>query len=371
MRIVLYEMKKIWNWKIIVLLIIITTLFYQMFLYYPIEEFRNNHPHIEGHDLSVEMVERYGSNITEEQLSEFVTEKQSLSESEFNLIVESNPIFEEAGIKNYEDYYLLSQKNFENPEELTNEEHQALASFDDEQTDFIVYQFERIKDLAKGTSDVESNSILDEYTFNTTMTYIGQLAILIVLLSLILVSPLVVNDRTKNMHFLQYTSKKGRKTFDIQIIASLISTFVLTTLCVVIFGSLILRNDLLVFWNSNVNSFLNLSLGSLWFELSFGEYISIAILFIYIINLSVIIGAFIISRYSQNVITMIMKLIPVFAIIAIIFNVLFHEMFSPYNWFYHMTTIIGIEGIFSITLLVIAVALILFTLKREKHIDIY
>lgn len=371
MRNVLYEMKKIWDWKIIAILIIIATLFYQIFLYYPIEEFRNNHPHIESHDLAVEMVERYGSTITEEELSEFILVKESLTESEFNLLLESTPAFEEAGIKNYEDYYLFNQKSFDKPKEVTKEEKEALEAIRDGQGDYILYKFQTIHKLADEMPQGKSNSILNEYTFATTMAYISQLAILIVLLSLILVSPLVVNDRTKNMHFLQYTSKNGRKTLNTQIVAALISTFVLTTLCIVLFGGMILRNDILIFWNSDVNSFLNPWVGTLWFQLTFGEYISIALLFIYILNISVVTFAFIISRYSENMITMIMKLIPIFAVITITFNVLFHEMFSPYNWFYQITNIVGIEGIFSVILLVISVALILFTLKREKHIDIY
>lgn len=373
MKIILYELKKIWNWKIIGLMVIIASLFYQMFLYYPIEHFRDNHPHIEGHDLAVEMTERYGTNITEEELEEFIHDKKYINELEFETIVETSPVFEEVGITTYEDYQLLNNKFFEKPEELTNEEQEAIKIMhNDEQTDYRIYIIDRINAIAEDDSYIyKSNSILDGYTFETTMTYIGQLAILILLLSLLLVSHLVVSDRTKHVHFLQYTSTNGRKILSLQMVAVMISAFLLTTLCIVVFGGIILRNDILVFWDNNVNSFLNSFIGEPWFELTFGEYILISILFIYILTLSVTLVTFIISRFSQNMVTMIMKLIPVFAVTTIIFNVLFNQMFTPHNLFYQLTSIVGVEGLLSVVLLVAALVATFFTLKKEKYIDIY
>ncbi len=373
MKIIWYELKKIWNWKIIGLLILIAILFYHMFLYYPIEHFRSNHPHIEGHDLAVEMTERYGTTLSEDELEEFLQEEKYINEREFETIVETSPVFEEAGIVTFEDYQSLNNKFFEGSEELTAEEEEALDILhNDEQTDYSLYKRDRINAIMEDQSyTYGSNSILDSYTFETTVNYIGQLAVLTLLLSLVLVSPLVVKDRTRNIHFLQYTSKNGRKILKQQLIAVLLSAVVLTTVAVIVFGRLILRNDLLVFWNNGVDSFLNSRMSDMWFHLTFGEYISLALLLIYFLNISLVLLAFVISRYSQNRISMIMKLIPLFAVFAAFGSALFNWMLSPSNRLYRLLSLVGLEGILTAVLFVIAASLMIFSLKREKRIDIY
>lgn len=367
MKIIFYEMKKIWSWKIIGVLVLITAIFYQMFLYYPIENFSTNHPHIEEHNLTVEMVERYGIQITEEEFESFISEKQAIYEAELDTYFETLAVFKETGISNMEDYQALQEK------ELTEKEFEAvMAIADGDKTNYVTYKLQALDYMMEERPyGSGSNNIMSSYAFESTMNYIGHLAILVVLLTLILTAPVVLRDRMKNMHFLQYTSKNGRKIIGQQFKAVLVSGLVLTTICIGLFGGLILRNDLLVFWNSPVHSFLNVAMQNILFDLTFGEYLSLSVIFIYLLNVSVTILTFVISRFSQNMITLIMKLVPIFAVLTAICTALFARMFTPDNRFYGSIAVDGVEGMVLAAILVIVTIISMIVLKREKRVDVY
>lgn len=371
MRIILYEMKKIWDWKIIALLIIIATLFYQMFLYYPVEHFRHNHPHIEGHDLTVKMTGRYGTNITEEEFEEFIAEKKFIYELQMDTYLAADELSKEAGITNTEEYQNFINDYFN--ETLSEDELELVDKiWLDEQLDNLNYQVQAVNYLEEVVSfDEGSNGILDNYLFESTMNYTKDLAILVILLTLIFVAPLLVSDRSRNIHFLQYTSKNGRKILSQQLIGIVLSAFLLTTINIVGFGRLILRNDLLVFWNNDIRSFLNLGMTNAFYDLTFGEYLSIAIFFIYLLSISISLIAFALSRYSQNKITLVMKAIPVYAVFAIVCYHLFNRMLSPFNRFYHLTNLVGVEVILLSLILITGISIVIFTLRKEKQLDIY
>ena len=369
MNIMLYEFKKIWSWKIVGVLIMITAIFYQMFLYYPIEIFRLNHPQIEIHDYTVEMAEEYGVSITGEEIESFVSQKRPLYEQELDQYFEELSVFKAAGLSSYEEFM-----QFENnlDEELTEEDFDALMAINSgELTNYVAYRLQALDYLTEELSYVEGpNNIMSSYAFESTMSYIGHLSILVVLLSLILAAPVVIRDRMKNMHYLHYTSKNGRKIIGQQLKAVLVSGLILTTICIIVFGGLILRNDLLVFWDSPVNSFLNRAMQDILFDLTFGEYLSISIIFIYLLNVSVTFLAFTLSRFSQNMITLIMKLVPLFAVLTVLCTILFAWMFTPANQFYGLIAVDGIEGIVLVTFLTIATIISIYVLKREKRIDV-
>ena len=314
------------------------------------------------------MTERYGSSLSGEEIDQFISEKKPVYEQELDNYFDTNPVFEEAGLADYKEYELLHEKEYK---DLTKEELKAIEAMSGEQTNYVVFKLQSLDFITEELSYVEGpNNIMSAYTFETTMDYIAGLTILVILLSLIMAAPVVVNDRMKNIHFLQYTSKNGRKIIIQQFKAVLISGLLLTTISILFFGRLLLRNDILTFWNNNVNSFLIIGVNSL-FDITFGNYLFWSILFIYLLNISVTFFAFIISRYSQNMITLIMKLVPVFALFTGVSALIFQWMFSPYNRVYQLISVAGIEGMIPVLLLLLAIMISIFVLKREKRIDIF
>lgn len=134
---------------------------------------------------------------------------------------------------------------------------------------------------------------------------------------------------------------------------------------------MILKNNLLIFWNSDIHSFLNMGMKDVLYRFTFGEYLTISILFIYLLSIGSTLLAFMISRYSRNLITLIMKVIPIFAILVVVCTFMYEQMFNPYNRFYQLTSISGIEAIIPVILLIITIGLAVFVLNREKRVDIY
>ena len=367
MKIILYEMKKIWNWKIIGIILIFVTLFYHLFLSYTVENFRNSHPSIERHDFSVEMTERYGPSITGEEIEQFVSERKAIYEQELDTYFDTHSALKKASLANYEEYQLLSEKEYK---ELTKDELKAIEAMGGKQTNYVVFKLQSLDFIMEETSYVDgSNNIMSDHAFESTMNYVAYMSVLIVLISLVLVAPVIINDRMKNMHFLQYTTKNGRKLINQQFKAILLSGLLLTTISILFFGRLMLRNDILTFWNNKIESFLILGEKPL-FDLTFGNYLLWGIFFIYLLNISVTFFAFVISRYSQNMITMIMKIVPIFAVLTTLCTLLFQQMFSPYSRIYQLISIDGIEGIILMMLLLFSSILVVFVLKREKRIDI-
>ena len=75
MRIIIYEMKKIWSLKILFILALVCALFYIMFMSYFINYYKSgNHPHAEHIYYAEELTRLYGTSITPEELSAYVTE---------------------------------------------------------------------------------------------------------------------------------------------------------------------------------------------------------------------------------------------------------------------------------------------------------
>ena len=110
MRIVINEMKKIWNVRMFLIIVLICLLFYLLFMSFHIKYFPNGHPATEEVYYSIEMLQRYEPTLEEDEFYEFVMETREKLVSEIELYIESNSVFVNAGMHSYEDYVRLSEK---------------------------------------------------------------------------------------------------------------------------------------------------------------------------------------------------------------------------------------------------------------------
>jgi len=187
---------------------------------------------------------------------------------------------------------------------------------------------------------------------------------------LVFVSPLIVTDRAKNVHLLQYTAKHGRKILKEQLITVILSAFLLTTALLLVFGTIYSTNGAWPFWNNGLTSFLNLIVTFFWFDITYGQYIAIYIALLYVLCLGAAAIAFMLSRFSQNLIALIFKLIPAFAVLGALCFSVFYCTFSSTNILYMGTSIIGIEPIICGLVLIAGLAVSLYIAQREKKVDV-
>lgn len=394
MRIILYEMKKIWNIKMLGVILLLCTLFYSIFMEFGIKYFPNGHPITEEIDYSIELTERYGTTLEAEEFSDFMRGTREARIAEAEKYIAINPVFSEVGIHNYADYEAVHEKR-----EQTQAESQAIWTLLGEETDFVqfklnaldrveerydnypVYTLQRL--ISEATSErelarlveIQENetyrNIMDGHVFGNTVDYAVRLAILAVLSVFILISPLIVTDRARMVHLLQYTAKHGRKILYKQLIAVMLSTFALTTILLFVFGMIYSRNGTWPFWNNGLTSFLNLFTDVFWFDITYGQYIIAYIILLYIVCLGAAAIAFILSRFSQSLITLLFKLIPAFAVFGALGFGIFFSTFSSTNMLYMGTGIIGLEPVVSVLILAAGLAASLYMMLKEKKADVH
>lgn len=385
-------MKKIWNTKILLIIALICALYYLLFMEFSISNFPNGHSATEEVGYSMEMTRKFGNTIEPKELSEFVSSarKDLIEESEG--YIRNDPIFANAKIYSYSDYAKLKEKT-----DLTNEESSVIMQLFGENCNYVGARLQAIntaeeryhnyteytisnlisensgkKELARITMVQETKeyrNIMDGWAFENTTDYAVHLAILSVLSVLVLVSPLIVTDRTGNLHLLQYTSKQGRSILKNQFTAVILSAFLLTTLLLLIFGAVYSTNSTFVFWNNGLTSFLNFA-DIFWFNLTYGQYIIIYVVLLYTLCIGASAIAFVLSRFSQNIIALILKLIPIFALLGVLCSDVFSHTFSNDNKLYMITGIIGIEPVVCIIVSAVLLAASFFIVNREKNIDV-
>jgi len=143
-----------------------------------------------------------------------------------------------------------------------------------------------------------------------------------------------------------------------------------TTLLILVFGGIYSVNSTYLFWNANINSGLNTGNYSV-FSMTYGQWVMAMIALMYILSLGISMLAFVLSRFSRNMITLIMKLIPLFAAVAYLCTAVFNYSFSMlYNALYNLVRIFGTEAIVCGVVMLIGFTTATFVVRREKRVDV-
>ena len=398
MRVVLNEMKKVWNWRILVIISVVCLMFFIMFMSYYVNYYSaGNHPQAEDVSYAKELVRRYGTAVSPEELASFIAVEQASLVIEAEAYFRTMPVFAEAGVFSYDDYTAMLKRYWEN--EFTEAESHAHWALLGEECDYVGFRLqalqayedhyglslitssnpdsfyhilnEREKErFDESVAQGEHRSILSYWTYYYTNDYAKVFSILLMLSVLILVSPLLVSDRNSNVHHLQYSSKLGRKIVYRQFVATLFSAAALTTLLVLIFAAVFNVNGTYCFWNNNLSSDFNIGIYTV-FSLTYGRWVMAMIALMYTMSLGVAALAFVLSRLSRNLITLVMKLIPLFAVMAF-FNVsVFDGLFTILNSaFYRLLRVFGAEVYVCGVFLVVSLVVALLVLRKEKHLDV-
>ena len=391
MRIVLHEMRKIWNLKIVLVLALLCALYYQIFLSLHIDYFRTSHSKTEEIEYAIELVKRYGPTLEADEYAEFVTETREALKAEMEMHIREKPVFADAGIHSFEDYERVRSKM-----EQTEAERKAIWTLLGEEGDYVRFRLQALEKIeewyhifpeitlprllsearsAKEKARIaavmdteEYRNIMELWVFYNTMEYALDLAVLSVLAVLVLVSPLVAGDRSRKVHLLQYAAKEGRRILRRQLAAVLLSAFLLTTLLLAVFGAIYSKNGTWVFFDSGLVSFLNGII--FWFDVTYGQYVLLYVVSLYAACLGAAALAFVLSRFSRNLITLILRLIPLFAALAFFCAFGLDGMLSLNSFFYTMTRVPCIEPALFGLLCAAGVAAAILIVRRERKADV-
>ncbi|WP_053600321.1 ABC transporter permease [Bacillus sp. FJAT-18017] len=240
------EIRKLFEWKAIVLLFLISMLMYQLFISFDIKYFPNGRPLLDVYNVSTDMIRDYGTVMDEQEFKDF---KSSLSENieEADKYLLSKEEYVEAGITTYEEYKNLNV--WDDPE--ASKLH-GIAIFEDNVDAFWEIQakqglFEDYeekgylltwhpvggnptdKEKERLTNIAHSGAIFPEVVLTNYNSLISYMCVLILLSIIFLVSPIFIRDKNNKMIYLHYSSKIGRNLFKKKLTAAVIGAFIITT----------------------------------------------------------------------------------------------------------------------------------------------
>ena len=380
MRIIINEIKKLFNLKILLILGLIVFIIWKIFISFWIEVFPNG-SNTPTFNLSVQMLKDYGTTMDEKEFEDF-KEKSALREKEADEYLKGDKEAQELGIKSYRELResLDKGKTDEKVEALHSKiyfkdnvylfwemqsRESLIASYENplnrnaELYSSKPNKYKRLKELEKGD---QLKSVLSYVTFSNYDSLITNFSILVVVTLAFIISPIFLRDEKNKVNFLQYSSKTGRKIGSKKVISAMITAFGISTLELIGIFLMYIPNDTLQFWNCSINSKFNYMVS--WFDLTFGQYIMLTILVIYIITFVVTsVSLFVSSKVKSYVALIGVQVSILGALIMFLYNIGLN----------HMTTINYpkyIPLIAYVVFLIISILLIINLLKNEKNRDV-
>lgn len=380
MRIIINEIKKLFNLKILLILGLIVFIIWKIFISFWVEFFPNG-SETPTFNLSVQMLKDYGTTMDEKEFEDF-KEKSALIEKEADEYLKGDKEAQELGIKSYRELResLDKRKTDEKVEALHSKiyfkdnvylfwemqsRESLIASYENPlNRKAEVYsskpnKYKRLKELEKGD---QLKSVLSYVTFLNYDSLITNFSILVVVTLAFIISPIFLRDEKNKVNFLQYSSKTGRKIGSKKVISAMITAFGISTLELIFLFLMYIPNNTLQFWNCSINSKFNYMVS--WFDLTFGQYIMLTILVIYIITFVVTSISLFVSSKVKSYVALIGVQVPILGALI---------MFLDNIGLNHITTINYpkyIPLIAYVVFIIISILLIINLLKNEKSRDV-
>lgn len=354
----------------------------------------------------------YGDTLEPEELADYdIPGKKAAAISEMDEIIENETIFTENNIHSYADYEAFADGGYSS--DRSEEEREAFSETalemqskldfgDSEQTLDEWYasplmRLQTLKALESTYVDYEdslqnyidhdsrpvvvraaenimqiSNANLVRYDICSEFSlYAAVVGIFSIVSVIILVAPLLANDRFRKINLMQYSSKIGRRIFRLQFAAIAVSALVLSLFLIAAAYIPFLAAGAGKYWNAHIMSFS--LFGMQLYNTTFGQYALILAGMISALSVGAACFAFILARFSANIVTLMIKAVPVGVAIAGI-SVLSVNMALSYNNIVFTTFFHGIfdapEVIVCGFVAIIGMIAAVLVAVREKRADV-
>ncbi|MHC0039547.1 hypothetical protein [Pseudoneobacillus sp. C159] len=375
MSIILLELKKILNWKLLLLIAFVNVILYYFLIDFHIKHFPygNPAPYIVGK----EMVKTYGPEMTAAEVKDF-KKKYDAEVRKADQFIQSREDFAEVGIHSYKDFRQVDGRDVAK-EKLTSkflleeshplfwklQEKERLLDF--HQNHDLIMNSEMSKADSTGKKHLTQLKQTGQFNLYPETSYenfrqiIENIAIVVLLSLVLVISPIFLRDRSQHLVDLQYTSKIGRQLFKRKLAAGLISAFLLMTVLLGIYLCIYSANNPSVFFDVPINSFVG---GKYWYNLTFFQDIVLSVVAIYVMGFILTFVSMGISTLAPSMIVLIGAQVPL-VLALLIFGL-------KYLLFMIVTISLPIWLIPSCfaALMVITTAFILSLSSREKRVDI-
>jgi hypothetical protein len=350
-----YELKKLWNWRILTLIAALAVLVWFAFLSEALRSYDSLTTHGIYGSYQKEMFERYGGTLEPEELADYdIPGKKAAIFSEMDAIIANEAIFAENKIRNYSEFQAfvdvdhaesMNEAEWKSFSDTVSQMRSKLSLSSDTQTldewyDSPQMRLQTLVALEHTYIDYESslrsyidrdsrpvvvraaenilhmrNANLIRYDLCSGFSlYAAVVGVFSAVAVIVLVAPLLTTDRMQKVNLIQYSSAIGRRILGIQLAATAVSALVLSLLLIVAAYTPFLLAGAGDYWNAPILSFTGADM--LLYNITFGQYAIILAGMILVLSVGVGCFAFILARFSTNIVTMLIKTVPVGVAIA-------------------------------------------------------
>lgn len=402
MRVIFYELKKIFNLKSTLVGLVIFILFIMLWDMWSIDRL----PY-QG-EWEYDIVKLYGTQLSPEEAEKAKTEYVAQLENEATKLISENELMQKNGIDNYEEYYVnylngpfylrgqgifspefypeLTEEEFEAEygltyeeamQPLTTEEKELFEKYVDEtsptyegreinslirkmmsfkgQIEELYGDKERVRDVFITGNKDEAEKARVARIFDTDEYYnvsydnanykvrniVTEVPVVVFLLIVILLAPAVTRDNMTGVAYLQYSAKYGRKILVKQLLAML---FACAIIIAVVFGlsagKLIAETPKELF-SIGLNGF-NTIHEQYWLNTTVGGFAALNYALVAVAAFGLTFALFCASFTSRNYIQMIIKVIPVAAVYLGFFFIFGDGFFCLDHYYFNVYDILKI-----------------------------
>ncbi|MEG0732093.1 MAG: hypothetical protein RR470_06830, partial [Vagococcus sp.] len=164
-------------------------------------------------------------------------------------------------------------------------------------------------------------NILPEGLPGTLASHVADMLLLAMVCMGMLLPSVFVKDNLLKIKSTQWSSRRGRSLIRTQYLATQIGAFIIITVLLLIFLLPIVGTKFSQFFDSALNSFLTesfLDSEYSFLHVTFGQWIWLLVLLVYLVGLSFSSGVFLVAQTSKNYLSMLMKLIPLLAVFIVL-----------------------------------------------------
>lgn len=397
MRLLAWELRKIWRPGILAAILLLGAVYYWMFPEFYIEYFCNGPASQAQFQLASEWVAEYGPTLEPEERAkldgQLAEEIQAFAQQ-----IAAIPEAAAAGLTDYaafcrflEDYHsdtvasdgqadmdreflvqrVYSGTNWYRINEIqytmelydTQDEHSALVISGrraEGQPETMVHREEQLAEPER------AHGLLPFSVKESTREYGKDLAVWCVLSIVLLLSPTLVRDRLRRTKAMQWTSRRGRSVLTTQMVAALCSALALTAVNLVVYAIPFLAQEPLRFRDCGLGGIWEW--GSPWFDWTYGTYLVVLAGLILALSLAAAGLTVFLSQYSGSYIAMLLKALPLFAAVGAVLGswlldqpFCFRRLWEGGPWVPG-----GTEAAVAAGLLAVSIVLCVLTCRRQR-----
>ncbi|WP_297632176.1 hypothetical protein [uncultured Clostridium sp.] len=335
MRIILNEIKKIFNLKSLIIGLIISIIMFGVFSAYFIKNFPDGQP--AGCDLEMmkELRMKYGTTLNTEEEKELGSTYLKEKENEADQYIQNHKEAQRLGVTSYKG---IRKHLAELKEKNENDEIEQLyfkMSFEEDSQELwnmqgINYVNEVLTFNSRYNTDYKEKkkidrfneianrevSLITEIVIDNFDSYIEGVGAIVIFLIMFFLGTVFIKDRKEKVDYIQYTSKIGREITKKKIVAAMISALLITTTTIAI-------SMIVYFVKCGTTEFFNVDINSVFnkeyiIDITYLQFIILKIIIIYVIGIITAIVTLIISKTGKSYLAILSIGIMSFAFINII-----------------------------------------------------